>query len=268
MKYKRNERIGALAFILTNNPNKIFTYSYFTEKLDAAKSTISEDIVIVKELIEKLDSGSIMTIPGASGGVKYIPKLSAEEEKEFLCEISEKLSNPERIIVGKFVFMTDLIYSPDITDRIGKIFASRFTDEDIDYVVTIETKGIPMASMTAKALNRPLVVIRKEIKITEGATVNIKYMSKSTGTIQSLSLSRNSMKENSRVLVIDDFMRGGGTIDGIKSIMKEFKSEVVGIGVLISKCSDELKETNKVKSLLELKEIDDDKNILKIVPSE
>ncbi len=267
MKYKRNERIGALAYTLTNNPNKVFTYNYFTDKLDAAKSTISEDIVIVKELIEKMEVGNVVTIPGASGGVKYIPKMNPEQEEKFLDELSARFSDPERIIVGKFVFMTDIIYSPEVTDKIGRIFASRFADEEIDYVVTIETKGIPMASMTARALNVPLAVIRKEIKITEGATVNVNYMSKSSGTIQSLSLARKSMKENSRVLVIDDFMRGGGTIAGIKSMMKEFNSEVVGIGVLISKCSDELKAKNKVKSLLELEEIDEEKNILKIVPS-
>lgn len=267
MKLKRNERIGVLTYILTNNPNKIFTYNYFTDKLNAAKSTISEDIVIVKEIIESMDFGSILTIPGASGGVKYIPKMNSEEENIFLEKLSEKFSNPERIIVGKFVFMTDIIYSPEFINKIGSIFASRFKEEKIDYVVTIETKGIPMAAMTARCLNVPLAVIRKEIKITEGATVNVNYLSKSSGNIQNLSLSKKSMKENSRVLVIDDFMRGGGTIEGIKSMMKEFNSEVIGIGILISNCNEELKKENKVKSLLELVEIDEEKNILKIVPS-
>lgn len=266
MNFKRNERIGALTYVLTNNPNQVFTYGYFTEKLNAAKSTISEDIVILKDLIEKLDVGTIVTLPGASGGVKYIPRMNRDDEKEFLKSLSEKLSDPERIVVGKFVFLTDLIFSPEITDGIGRIFASRFSDRKIDYVVTIETKGIQMASMTARALNVPLVVIRKNTKITEGTTVNVNYMSKSLGTIQSLSLARNSMKENSRVLVIDDFMRGGGTVDGIKSMMKEFKSEVIGVGVLISKCEENLLKENKVESLLELIEIDDKTKSLIILP--
>lgn len=267
MSYKRNERIGALTYILTNNPNKIYTYSYFTEKLNAAKSTISEDIVILKDLIDRLDVGSIVTLPGASGGVKYIPRMSSEEESLFLTSLSEKLSDPSRIIVGKFVFMTDLIYSPTITDKIGRVFAGRFSDKEIDYVVTIETKGIQMASMTARMLNVPLVVIRKNIKITEGTTVNVNYMSKSLGTIQSISLARNSMKENSKVLVIDDFMRAGGTIEGIKSMMEEFNSEVVGVGVLISKGDDDLVHENKVEALLDLKEIDPENKKLVITPN-
>lgn len=267
MKYKRNERIGALTYMLTNSPNKIFTYNYFSEKLDAAKSTISEDIVIVKESIEKLDVGSIVTIAGASGGVKYVPRVNKIEETRFLIELAEKLSNPERITAGEFVFVTDIIYSPDISEFAGKIFASRFIEHEIDYVVTIETKGIPIAFATAKSLNVPLVVIRKDIKVTEGTTVNVNYVSKSNKNIQSLSLSRKSMKEHSKVLVIDDFMRGGGTLAGIKSMMKEFRSEIVGVGVLISNNSEEFNREQNISSLLRLDEIDELEEKLTIFPN-
>ena len=41
MKFKRTERIGAIVKILSDNPNKIYTLSFFTEKFNAAKSTIS-----------------------------------------------------------------------------------------------------------------------------------------------------------------------------------------------------------------------------------
>ena len=34
MKFKRTERIGAIVKILSDNPNKIFTLSYFTEKFN------------------------------------------------------------------------------------------------------------------------------------------------------------------------------------------------------------------------------------------
>lgn len=267
MKFKRNERIGALSFILTNSPNKVFTYSYFSEKLDAAKSTISEDIVILKETIDKLDVGQIYTIPGAAGGVKYIPKMNRIEQTRFLVELAENLSDPSRITAGEFVFMTDIIYSPDISEKIGKIFAGTFSNCDIDYVVTIETKGIPIAFATAKFLNVPLVVIRKDIKVTEGATVNVNYVSKSKKNIQSLSLARNSMKENSSVLVIDDFMRGGGTLVGIKSMMKEFKSDIVGVGVLISENSDAYNKEQNIFSLLRLEDLDDKKERLIILPN-
>ena len=54
MKFKRTERIGAIVKILSDNPNKIYTLSYFTETFNAAKSTISEDLLVVKNVFEKL----------------------------------------------------------------------------------------------------------------------------------------------------------------------------------------------------------------------
>ncbi|MGO0807127.1 hypothetical protein ACTPEF_24420, partial [Clostridioides difficile] len=44
-------------------------------------------------------------------------------------------------------------FSGTIAAKIGKIFASNIEYVDADYVVTMETKGIPMALMTAKAMN-------------------------------------------------------------------------------------------------------------------
>jgi len=71
-KPKRNERIAAMMKILSDEPNKIFTLSYFTEKFLAAKSTISEDITVLKQSMEKMNLGKIETFSGAAGGVKYV----------------------------------------------------------------------------------------------------------------------------------------------------------------------------------------------------
>ena len=73
MKLRKSERIGAIVKVLSDNPNKIFTLGYFTEKFDTAKSTLSEDISVVKNVFEKLELGKVITISGASGGIKFIP---------------------------------------------------------------------------------------------------------------------------------------------------------------------------------------------------
>ena len=104
MKFKRKERIGAIVKILSDNPNKIYTLSFFTEKFNAAKSTISEDLLVVKDVFEKLELGRVITISGAAGGVKYIPKTSIEENKQFLMELCEKINDDSRklLIFNRF----------------------------------------------------------------------------------------------------------------------------------------------------------------------
>jgi len=77
-KIKRNERIGAMARILTAAPNHIFTLSHFCGMFDAAKSTISEDIELLRQVYGQFGLGEIETVTGAAGGVKFLPKMPAD----------------------------------------------------------------------------------------------------------------------------------------------------------------------------------------------
>lgn len=257
MKFKRNERIGAIVKILSDNPNKIFTLSYFTNKFNAAKSTISEDLLVVKNVFEKLELGKVVTLSGAAGGVKYIPKTSKAENEEFLVKLCEKINDPTRLLSGGFLYLIDLIYDPDVASKIGKIFASNIDYTDADYVVTMETKGIPMALMTAKAMNLPLVIIRKDIKVSEGPTLSMTYARGSNSKLESMSLTRKAIKPNSKVILIDDFMKGGATLKGMIDLMNEFGATVVGKGIFISTTTPHKKMVDDYISLIQLDMIDE-----------
>lgn len=267
-KLHRNERIGAIIKILSDNPNRIITLKYFTDMFNAAKSTVSEDITIIKKIMEQFSFGVVETLPGAAGGVRYIPEIKMESAKGFLEGICTRLTSADRIIPGGFLYMTDMIFSPDIASRIGEILASRFINCGADYVLTVETKGIPVALMTARALNIPLVIIRRNAKVTEGSTVSINYLSGSTRRIQSMSLSRRAIRKDTKSIFIDDFMKAGGTAMGILELMKEFENEVVGIGVLIETKQPEHKLVSNYVSLLTLKNVDEENGIVDISPSE
>lgn len=266
-KLKRNERIAAMVKILCDQPNRIFTLNYFTERFNSAKSTISEDIVVVKQTMEKMNLGRMETIAGAAGGVKYIPQTTKRQNKELLEEICLKLRQSERILPGGFLYMTDVIYSPNLMQRVGEIFATQFDYKNTDYIVTVETKGIPIALMVAKATNLPLVIVRRDDKVTEGSTVSINYVSGSTGKIQRMSLSRRAIKAGSRVIIIDDFMKGGGTAKGIVDLMKEFEAKVEGIGVLISAKSPGKRLIENYTSLLLLEEVQEEQELINIYPN-
>ncbi|MGL5714485.1 MAG: pur operon repressor [Paraclostridium sp.] len=256
MKFKRTERIGAIVKILSDNPNKIFTLSYFTEKFNSAKSTISEDLIVVKNVFEKLELGQVITISGAAGGVKYIPKTSKSENEEFLLKLCKDIEDPSRVLSGGFLYLIDLIYNPRVASKIGKIFASNIDYSEADYVVTMETKGIPMALMTAKAMNLPLVIIRKDAKVSEGPTLSMTYVSGSNSKVESMSLPRKAVKPGSKVILIDDFMRGGGTIKGMMELMHEFGAEVIGTGIFISTTNPTEKMVKDYISLIQVDIVD------------
>lgn len=257
-EFKRNERIGGIMYILTSRPNEVLTYNYFSKLFNVKKPSISGDVAIMKKMVEKLGIGQIETISGANGGVRFIPGNNKEETKIFLEELCGELSKKERLIPGGFIYMMDIINNPYIVKKVGMILANEFNGVKIDHIVTIETKGIPIGLMVAESLGVPLVVIRKNMRITEGTAVNINYISGSTKTIQTMSLSKRALKAGEKVLIIDDFMRAGGTIKGIREMMGEFNAIVVGIGVFIATLKPEDKLVKDYISLLKLEMVNED----------
>jgi purine operon repressor len=256
-KLSRNNRVVAIMKVLLGSPNKIINLNTFTELFNAAKSTISEDLVIIRETLSKLNMGKIETIAGATGGIKYVGYVGDEESKKFAKDLCVILSDRNRIIPGNFIFMTDVMYNPEVIHKAGGILASSFNDLKIDYVVTVETKGIPLAYEVAKNLGVQLVIVRRENKVTEGPTVTINYVSGSTGRIQNMSLSKRSMQKGSKCVFIDDFMKAGGTVFGITDLLKEFESELLGIGVLVDNVETPKKLVQDYISIIEFNGIDD-----------
>lgn len=232
-KFSRNSRVVAITKILSENPNKVVSLNVFSELLNAAKSTVSEDIVIVREILEKLSLGKVQTVSGAAGGIKFIPNMSEDLKLKFAEDICKLLMEKERIIPGNFVYMTDVMYSPEFIKKAGLMLSTFFTHKDIDYVMTVETKGIPLAYEVARNLGVELIIVRRDSKVTEGSTVTINYVTGSSGNIQNMCLAKRSIKRGCNCLYIDDFMRSGGTALGIKDLLKEFDSNLVGMGVLI-----------------------------------
>ncbi|MDS0525314.1 pur operon repressor [Clostridium sp. SHJSY1] len=255
-KLSRNSRVVAITKILMEKPNKIIGLNNFSELLNAAKSTISEDIVIVREILQKLEMGRVETISGAAGGIKFIPTIGYEQGREFALELCELLKDDGRVIAGNFIYMTDLMYNPEIISKAGVILSSCFKELDVDYVITVETKGIPLAYEVARNLGVQLVIARRDTQVTEGPTVTINYVSGTSGRLQQMSLSKKSMKSSSKSIFIDDFMKGGGTAQGIKDLLKEFDSELVGIGVLLDNKEVEKKLVDEYVSIVEFESVD------------
>lgn len=257
-KFSRNQRVSAITKILIENPNKVINLNSFTEIFNAAKSTVSEDLLVVKETLSKLSLGRVETVSGAAGGVKYICGTSEEQSKKFAEELCVILREKDRIVPGNYIYMTDIMYNPEIIRKAGLILASAFNTLDIDYVVTVETKGIPLAYEVAKNLGVQLVIVRRDTRVTEGTTVSINYVSGSTKRIQTMSLSRKAIKSGSNCVFVDDFMKAGGTTSGIINLLNEFDSKLLNIGVLIEDIESPKKIVQDYVSIVEFKGIDED----------
>jgi len=79
-----------------------------------------------------------------------------------------------------------------------------------------------------------------------------------------MSLAKRSLKSNANVLIIDDLMKAGGTINGVVNLLKEFNAKIKGIGVFIEVDGVEEKLFNQYVSLLRLIEVNEKENRVKV----
>jgi purine operon repressor len=267
-KIKRNERIGAMIKILSSTPNKSYTLTHFSELFGSAKSTISEDIDIARETLEKYGLGTLKTVAGASGGVLYVPQPEPAESLLFVKRLCMQLEDPGRILPGGFLYMLDMLSDPTAVSRMAEILSMWYANEQPDFVLTVETKGIPVALMTAKYLGVPLIIARRDAKITDGSVVTINYVSGSAHRIQTMSLPKRYIREGQRALIVDDFMKGGGTAKGLVDMMREFNVDVVGTAVVMATVEPPAKLVGDYKSLMTLRGVDESSRSVDVQPSD
>lgn len=245
---------------LVENPKKtIFTLNHFAERLNCAKSTLSEDMDVIEDVFKKNFSlGEINSIPGAAGGIYYNPKLTDSQIEDICEELCERIKDKSRIIPGGYLYMNDIFYDPNVLQKIAKSLAAPYLGQKIDYVVTIETKGIPLAIMTAQILNIPMIVVRKSARLTEGTTIQMNYVAGSSRRINTMAIAKRSIPKGAKVLFfVDDFMKAGGTAKGITDLMKELEAEVIGIAVVMATKEPSEKLIKDYYALLEFDGIDE-----------
>ena len=152
----RKERLCVLSAYLTANPNQLYPLSYFSELFGAAKSTLSEDISIIRSAFSRRGIGEIEVMMGASGGVRFLPAMPEGEMRRALEEIAQKLESPTRILPGGFLYTADIFLSPVYVEKMAQILWNFFKNTNPDFIITVETKGIPLAMNVAKFFGKPV----------------------------------------------------------------------------------------------------------------
>lgn len=261
-KIRRVERIAALTKKLIDVPREIIPLKELCEHFNVAKSTLSEDLSALRNGLDYFGFGKIETISGAAGGVQYIPYRRGKLANEVLRDVQEKLTHPQRIITGGFIYLSDILYDWQIVSALGEILMTRFADTNPDYILTVETKGIPLAMMVARAFNKPLAIARRDNRVTEGSSISINYVTGEQRRIQTMSLTKRAIPAGAKVLIIDDFMKGGGTAKGMQELVHEIGGSVVGVGMLIATADQRPKHINQYEALFHLHTVDEtSKNI-------
>ncbi|MBN1247653.1 MAG: xanthine phosphoribosyltransferase [Anaerolineae bacterium] len=118
----------------------------------------------------------------------------------------------------------------------GAEFARQFAAAHPSRVLTAEVSGIIPAMATAYAMGLPLVYARKHKPVTMMDPVFVEFAPSHTkGGEVSLMVSPEFLHAGDRVLIIDDFLATGKTINAMARIVESAEAKLVGIGTLVEK---------------------------------
>ena len=120
--------------------------------------------------------------------------------------------------------------------EMGKEFKKRFSDCEINKILTIEASGIGVACLAAEVFGVPVVFAKKSrSKNIDGDVYTSKVHSFTHGRVYDIIVSKDYLKAGDKVLIIDDFLANGAALMGLSKLVEDSEAELVGAGICIEK---------------------------------
>ncbi len=124
----------------------------------------------------------------------------------------------------------------ELFDKIGEEFKRRFSDCNINKILTIEASGIGISCMVARHFDVPVVFAKKSKSINIEGDVFVAEVESFTHKCKNqVIVSKKFLGPDDRVLIIDDFLANGCALQGLISIVSSAGAKVEGIGIVIEK---------------------------------
>jgi len=175
--------------------------------------------------------------------------------------------------LGKGILKIDSFLNHQIDaslmESVGKEIAERFQGTNPTRILTAEVSGIVPAIMVARAMeNIPVVYARKHKPITMQEPVYIEVAPSHTkGSEVNLMVSPEFLEAGDRILIVDDFLASGRTIEALARIVQHAGAALVGIAAVVEKSfeggRDELARWNvPILSVATISDMSDGKIVL------
>ncbi len=120
--------------------------------------------------------------------------------------------------------------------EIGKEFRRRFEKDEVTKILTIEASGIGIACVVAECFDVPVVFAKKtQTKNIDGDVYTTQVESFTHGRVYDIIVSKEYLRPEDKVLLIDDFLANGKALQGLASLVRDSGATLVGAGIVIEK---------------------------------
>ena len=151
----------------------------------------------------------------------------------------------------------------ELLDKMGEEIKNLFNGVNITKVLTIEASGIGVGCLVAKHFNCPLLFAKKSKTLNiKGDVYTSKVESFTHQCTYDIIVSKDFLKENDTVLIVDDFLAKGNALIGLIDIVNQAGAKLAGCAIAIEKGyqggGDKLRAQGiRVESMAIIDEMDD-----------
>jgi len=130
---------------------------------------------------------------------------------------------------GVQIAVLNILGDAEVVAAAAVELAKRLESIDHDALVTAETKSVPLVYHLALVSKKPWVVLRKQYKPYMGEAISATTNSITTGAEQTLYLDEKdqALVRGRRVVLVDDVISTGSTLDGMRELIDAVGAEVV-----------------------------------------
>ena len=130
----------------------------------------------------------------------------------------------------QFKDITSLLLAPDAFAATIERMVEQASERNVDSLAAIDSRGFLFAAPMAHRMGLPLVLVRKAGKL-PGETLNYEYtLEYGTNTLE---IHAGDIKPGQRVLIVDDLLATGGSIEAAANLVKNAGGVPAGVGVVI-----------------------------------
>ena len=129
-----------------------------------------------------------------------------------------------------FYDISTIMRSNEAMEYVIESLHDQIKDWQPDIIAGIESRGFLFATPLALKMNLPMMMIRKAGKL-PGELVSYEYdLEYGTDTIQ---IQSDAIQTGQKVVIIDDLLATGGTLEASIKLCQKVGGEVIGCGVVI-----------------------------------
>ena len=141
----------------------------------------------------------------------------------------------------EFIDINPLVIQKEVFNEIITLFTEEIKNKNVDYIISPEARGFFFGCPAAIALGAGFVPVRKPGKLPR-ETISKKYdLEYGSNEIH---MHKDSIKKGQRVLIVDDLLATGGTIEATIELIEQMGGIVAGIAFVV-----ELKDLNAAEHL-------------------